>query len=158
MTEKHLTISFQEGEDYRDLPDTHQRLILAAIEASDQAYAPYSGFKVGAAMLTDSGTIIAGNNQENAAYPMCNCAEQVTIQKAFSSDPSTKPRLFAVYAQAKQTGILAAPCGACRQVLSEVADRSDQDFPVILVNTEGAYRILNVRQLLPFYFSGKDLQ
>lgn len=157
MIEKKLTLSYQEGSDYTTLPDTHQRLILAAIEASKSAYAPYSGFHVGAALLTDTGTIITGNNQENAAYPMCNCAEQVTLQKALSSDPKTKPTLFAVYAQSKDAASLAAPCGACRQVLSEVADRCGQDFPVILAARNGAYRILNVRQLLPFYFSGSDL-
>jgi len=158
MTEKQYAISYKEGSDWTELPDSHQRLILAAIEASNHAYAPYSNFKVGAAMLTDSGTIITGNNQENAAYPMCNCAEQVAIQKAFSGDSTIKVNLFAVYAQGGQDDLLAAPCGACRQVLIESADRSEQDFPIMLVARNKHFRIFQkTKDLLPFNFGVGDL-
>ena len=89
---------------------------------------------------------------------MCNCAEQVTLQKAFSEDPTTSIILFAVYANNGRPGLLAAPCGACRQVLRETADRSEKDFPVILVSTDKSYRIFkSTRDLLPLGFGGTDL-
>ncbi len=158
MEEKSYSISYQEGKDWSVLSDSHQRLILSAIAAAAHAYAPYSNFKVGAAMLTDGGTIISGNNQENAAYPMCNCAEQVTIQKAFSSDPNVKPRLFAIYADNGRSDTLAAPCGACRQVLSETVDRTQEAFPIILVAEDRSFKLFySAHDLLPFGFGGKDL-
>jgi cytidine deaminase len=158
MTEKNITITYQEGSNWKELPDSHQRLIMAAIEASDLAYAPYSKFHVGAAMITHHGTIITGNNQENAAYPMCNCAEQVCLQKAFSQDPDIKPTLFAIYAKGGKSEMPAAPCGACRQVLCETCDRAETDFPVILVGPNNAYRLFaSVKDLLPMNFGGRDL-
>ena len=159
MTEKQLNIKYTEGNDWKELPDSHQRLILAAIEASNNAYAPYSNFKVGAALLTHHGTIITGNNQENAAYPMCNCAEQVCLQKAYSADPTISPTMFAVYAQGGKFDHPAAPCGACRQVLCETCDRAGSDFPVILAGKDGSYQMFaTVKDLLPFNFGGKDLE
>ena len=159
MKEKQLTISYQEGQHWNELPDSHQRLIMAAIEAADRAYAPYSNFKVGAALITHHGTIITGNNQENAAYPMCNCAEQVCLQKAFSEDPSLTPNLFAIYAKGGKSDMPAAPCGACRQVLCETCDRAKTDFPVILVGQNNSYRMFaSVRDLLPLNFGGSDLR
>ena len=154
-----MIIAYREGDDWGELPDTHQRLIMAAIEASESAYAPYSNFKVGASLLTDDGTIITGNNQENAAYPMCNCAERVAIQKAFSSDKEIKPRLFAIYAQGGRRDLPAAPCGACRQVLCETRDRTQTDFPILLVGTNRSFRLFErPEDLLPLKFSGADLQ
>ena len=158
MTEQKIIISFQQGDHWSELPDSHQALILAAIAASENAYAPYSNFKVGAAMLTDGGTIITGNNQENAAYPMCNCAEQVCLQKAYSAGSNIMPTLFAIYAQGGKSELPAAPCGACRQVLSETCDRTKTDFPVILVGQNNSYRMFSsVRDLLPLNFGGADL-
>ena len=141
MTERQLSIVYQEGSDWGELPDSHQGLILSAIRASGKAYAPYSNFQVGAALLTNRGVVITGNNQENAAYPMCNCAEQVAIQKALSDDPSLSIVLFAIYANNGRTDLLAAPCGACRQVMCETANRTEKDFPVILVGADRSYRI-----------------
>ncbi len=158
MTEKQLIISYSEGNDWADLPDTHQRLIFAAIEVSEKAYAPYSKFKVGAALLTNEGTLITGNNQENAAYPMCNCAERVAIQKTYSGNPDIAVTMMAIYAQGGRSELPTAPCGACRQVLCETTERSGSAFPIILVGTNRSYRIFQkASDLLPLNFKRSDL-
>ncbi len=158
MIDKQHAINYSEGDDWRHLPSLHQRLIESAIEAATRAYAPYSKFKVGAALVNHEETIITGNNQENASYPMCNCAEQVALQKTYSDNRETKVKLFAVVALNGNAELIAAPCGACRQVLCETVNRSGTDFPIIMASQSGAYRIFHsVKDLLPFSFEGKDL-
>ena len=108
-------------ESINELPNSVKLLMEKAIEAKATAYAPYSKFKVGAALLLENGTIITGNNQENAAYPSGMCAERVAIWKASSDFPNEKIIYLAISGSSSSqiTSEPVAPCGACRQTLFE---------------------------------------
>ena len=105
--------------------EIEKKLIEAAKEATKKAYAPYSGFKVGAAVLLENGEIISGNNQENAAYPSGLCAERTTVFFANATFPNQKIEALAVAAWHKDrfTNEVITPCGGCRQVLLETENR-----------------------------------
>lgn len=126
-------------------------LISEAKLARELAYAPYSNFKVGAALLAEDGTIYRGCNIENAAYSMCNCAERTALFKAYSDGVTQFIRL-AVIADTERP---VAPCGACRQVISELCD---SEMEVVLANMKGDVQQLKVKDLLPGAFSPKDLK
>ncbi len=129
--------------------DERERLIAAAIYARQWAYAPYSDYLVGAALLSASGRIYEGVNVENAAYPMTICAERVAIFKAVSEGE----RDFSAIAVASKNG--GAPCGACRQVLAEFG----QDTLIIIADETG--RVVDektVKELLPGAFGPLDLK
>jgi len=130
--------------------DRIQRLLAAAREARERAYAPYSHFPVGAALETACGRIFRGCNIENAAYGASMCAERVALFKAVSEGFSDFTALALVTAGPK----IPSPCGECRQVLSEFAPQ----MPVIMANTAGEYQIGTVAQLLPAAFSGENLK
>lgn len=126
-------------------------LISEAKLAREFAYAPYSNFKVGAALLAVDGTIYRGCNIENAAYSMCNCAERTALFKAYS-DGVTQFKGLAVIADTERP---VAPCGACRQVISELCD---SEMEVVLANMKGDVQQLKVKDLLPGAFSPHDLK
>ncbi len=122
---------------------TIQDLIKKAKAAKDKAYAPYSGFKVGAALETESGAIYTGCNVENSSFGLSMCAERVAIFKAVS-EGERKFRRIAIVADTKGP---VSPCGACRQVMSEFGN-----FDVILANENGEIEQTTVDQLLPGAF------
>ncbi len=155
MGMQELIIKFERGDDWTTLHTSDQHVIEAAISSAQNAYVPYSDFRVGAAILREDNKIILGNNQENAAYPMCTCAEQVAITKSFSDDPNVKIKLIAVFAHTHEAAHPASPCGSCRQIMSEVQYRQKQPFSIILVNEHGHYmRFDSIEALLPFGFDG----
>jgi cytidine deaminase len=126
-----------------------EELIAAARAARKNAYAPYSHYPVGAAVLTRGGKIFAGCNIENAAYPSGVCAERVAIFKAVSEDAR------AMIAVAVVTPNGASPCGACRQVLSEFAA---DDTQIILASPRGKrHRIFSMQEFLPERFGARHL-
>lgn len=125
-------------------------LIKEAIEARKFAYTPYSKFQVGAALLSEDGKVYRGSNIENAAYSLCNCAERTALFKAYSEGDTTF-KAIAVVADTKRP---VPPCGACRQVISELCDPS---MPVYLTNLNGDFQELKVSELLPGAFSPEDL-
>lgn len=127
-----------------------KQLIEEAKAARELAYVPYSRFKVGAALLTKEGKIYKGCNIENAAYSMCNCAERTAIFKAVSEGDKE----FAAIAVVADTDRPVTPCGACRQVISELCPK---DMKVVMANLNGAVDIKMVEQLLPGAFSSEDL-
>ncbi|UYO34501.1 cytidine deaminase [Bacillus zhangzhouensis] len=127
-----------------------QELISEAIKARDFAYAPYSKFKVGAALLSNDGKVYGGCNIENAAYGMCNCAERTALFKAYSEGITS----FQMLAVVADTDRPVSPCGACRQVISELCA---PDMPVILTNLIGQIYETTVNELLPGAFSPEDL-
>jgi cytidine deaminase len=129
-------------------PD-YAALAKAAIAARDRAYVPYSGFPVGAAVLTASGQIFLGGNIENAAYSMTVCAERVAIFSAYAAGE----REIVAIAVVTPTDDVASPCGACRQVIFELAPRSS----VLLLNLHGAQRIMTPQELLPHGFGPAQL-
>lgn len=126
------------------------QLMEAAKKAREQAYVPYSNFKVGAALLTKDGQVFGGCNIENAAYSVVNCAERTALFKAWSEGA----REFAAIAVVADTKRPVPPCGACRQVISELCP---PDMMVILTNLEGDVQTLTVSELLPGAFSPEDL-
>ncbi|MBM7645795.1 cytidine deaminase [Scopulibacillus daqui] len=127
-----------------------KQLITLAKKAREDAYVPYSKYKVGAALLTKSGQVFTGFNIENAAYSLCNCAERTALFKAFSEGEKEYSAL-AVIADAKRP---VPPCGACRQVLAELCP---PDMKVILTNLSGDTQYTTVEKLLPGAFLAEDL-
>ncbi len=128
-------------------------LVNKAKEARKLSYSPYSNFAVGAAVLTKSGKVYLGANVENSAYPLCMCAERNAIYHAYM-EGEKKEDLVAL-ALIADTDEPCSPCGACRQVISELLPRST---PIIMANMKGDVRETNIDELLPFAFSGDDLK
>lgn len=125
-------------------------LVEEAIKARDLAYVPYSKFKVGAALLSKDGQVFHGSNIENASYSLCNCAERTALFSAYAVGVTE----FETMAVVADTVRPVPPCGACRQVISELCD---QDMIVVLTNLNGDIQKITVRDLLPGAFSPKDL-
>lgn len=133
-----------------------KELIKQAIAAMQMAYAPYSHFRVGAALLTRSGRIYQGGNIENAAYTPTNCAERTAFFKAVSEG---ERKFAAICVVGGKDGVLtdyAAPCGVCRQVMMEFCD--PESFLIILAMDENTYQEYTLKQLLPEGFGPKNLQ
>lgn len=130
-------------------------LITLAIEAREHAYVPYSGFAVGAALLTKSGKVYQGCNIENAAYTPTNCAERTAFFKAVY-DGEREFEAIAVIGGKKGAPIseLCAPCGVCRQVMREFCN---DDFKIYLSKGDGSYEAFSLTNLLPLGFSKDDL-
>jgi cytidine deaminase len=127
---------------------SREELVKKAIEARGNAYAPYSEYSVGAALLGESGRVYTGSNVENAVYPLTTCAERTAVVKAVSEGE----RRFIAIAVATENG--GAPCGACRQVLREFGKRTI----VLIADIEGNYRETCIGDLLPDSFSRKELK
>jgi len=124
-------------------------MVALAREARELAHAPYSGFKVGAALKTRAGEIVTGCNLENASYGLTMCAERVAVFKAVSEGLSDFEAIVVV-ADSKQ---LTAPCGPCRQILWEFCG----DILVHMSNSKGRTRLMRLRDLLPLPFDGRSL-
>ena len=133
-------------------PITAEALIEMALEARNNAYAPYSKYKVGCALTTKDGSVFTGANVENASYGLCACAERNAIAAAVCAG-HRELRTVAVVTQSSPP---AAPCGMCRQTINEfVSDPSA--VTIVLVNPEGERRDLNFGTLFPHGFRGKDI-
>jgi cytidine deaminase len=124
-----------------------EALIVQAREARERAYAPYSRYKVGAALLGRSGRIYTGVNVENAVYPLTTCAERAAVAKAVSEGEQE----FVALAIVTENG--GSPCGSCRQVLREFGE----EILVLIADASGAYRETTVAELLPNSFSSADI-
>ncbi|MDQ0218267.1 cytidine deaminase [Peribacillus cavernae] len=125
-------------------------LVEEAKKAREKAYVPYSKFPVGAALLTADGRVYHGCNIENAAYSMTNCAERTALFKAYSEGDKKFTALVVV----ADTNRPVPPCGACRQVISELCN---SDMKIVLTNLNGDIKELTVEELLPGAFSPEDL-
>jgi len=139
-----------------ELPTTDRELLAEAHEAASRAYAPYSHFKVGAALLLANGEIITGNNQENAAYPSGLCAERVALFYANSKFPSIAPMVMAITAISETMPIIEpiSPCGACRQVMAEYEKKGGINLKVIMQGQHGPVLVTeSMKVLLPFSFA-----
>ena len=126
----------------------------AAISAANRAYAPYSHFNVGAAVLLNDGTVVEGNNQENIAYPSGLCAERVALFSAGATFPD-KP-VMALAIVAIKNGVVQpsiAPCGGCRQVMIETEQRYGQPMRILLCGTDETILVASTQDLLPLFFS-----
>lgn len=121
-------------------------LLKLAAAAAQNGYAPYSGFKVGAAVECLSGETSTGNNQEVASYGLTICAERVALATLFAKNPNAKVQSIAIYSPNAKEGIV-RPCGACREYIAECAKRSTTDIKVIMADCS-----VNISELLPLPF------
>lgn len=143
-----------------ELPAEEQTLMQAAQAAALKAYAKYSRFQVGAALRLADGSIVSGNNQENACYPAGLCAERVAFFAAKSQYPDLAIVSAAVVAKRAEDNTFraAAPCGSCRQVMSEYENNQDNLIRLYMMDAEGKiYESPSIENLLPFKFSEASL-
>jgi cytidine deaminase len=138
-----------------ELNEVQKQLLLEAQEASSSAYAPYSGFNVGASLLLEDGRILKGCNQENASYPSGICAERSVIASFGNMSPKIKVLKMAISSNSKTSDILpATPCGFCRQVMAEFELQNKQEIELIIGNLNGVTLFFNsLTILLPLAFS-----
>lgn len=142
------------------LPEKFEKLVQMAHSAIKTAYAPYSNFLVGAAVILENGEMLIGSNQENAAYSMCLCAERVALAAAASKFPGVAIKAIAVTAKSnkKQIDQPISPCGACRQSLCESELQHKSDLKIILQGETGPiYLFQTAKDLLPFSFDATYL-
>ena len=146
--------------DINELSTEDKMLMNRAVEARKKAYAPYSKFNVGAALLLENGEVVLGNNQENAAYPSGLCAERVAIFYAGATYPGVKIIKLAISASSTITKVdkPIGPCGACRQSLSEYEIKQKQPFPLLFMGEVGeVVKTESLLSLLPFSFDSSYL-
>lgn len=129
---------------------TPEKLIELAIVARESAYAPYSGYRVGAALLGKSGKVYLGCNIENASYTPTVCAERVAVFKAVSQGEREFEAIAVCGGNQKEIAGSFPPCGVCRQVLREFC--APDDFKVYLIGAGGAYKTVTLSELLPYGF------
>ncbi|MEN8157683.1 MAG: cytidine deaminase [Bacteroidota bacterium] len=155
MKQRAFTIRVAEHDRPEDLSSEQFVLVQKAMATAKNAYAPYSAYHVGAAVLLDNGEVITGNNQENAAYPSGLCAERVALFYASSQYPDLPVRSIAIAAM--QNGIYqeepVTPCGGCRQVLYETEVRGGMPLEVILYGSKKIQVISRAADLLPLPFT-----
>ena len=143
-----------------DLSKPIADLVDVAAKALNDAYAPYSNFYVGAAVLLEDGTVVKGSNFENASYPLCLCAERVALGSVHSQYPGAVVKSIAVTAKNPKQAVIepVAPCGACRQVLLEYEQKQGSPLQVIMFGESGKVVICeSSEQLLPMAFGHKFL-
>jgi cytidine deaminase len=159
MRTKELRILVYEYETIQELPGNDQELVLAAREAAGNAYAPYSKFHVGAAVLLENGKIITGNNQENSAFTNGLCAERVALFYANANFPDVAVKAIAITAE-NINGLIAEPvkpCGSCRQVMVETESRFKKSIRIILDGKKSIQVFDGIQNLLPFAFKPDSL-
>lgn len=160
MKEINITTSFTIYDNLSELPGEIQDLMNQAIEVRKKAYAPYSKFRVGAALLLDNGKVILGSNQENAAYPSGLCAERTAIFYAGSTYPEAKILKMAITAASdtNQTTAPIPPCGSCRQSIAEYEIKQDTPIEIYFMGEIGeVYKSSSLKNLLPLMFDKKFL-
>lgn len=160
MKKINVTTSAIMFDDLSELSSNDQLLMNKAIEARKKAYAPYSKFNVGVALLLSNEEIILGNNQENAAYPSGMCAERVAIWKAGSEYPNMIVKKIAITAASENSTVNkpVGPCGACRQTLSEYEINQKEPIEIIFMGEVGkVIKTESLLSLLPFSFDSSYL-
>ena len=160
MKELHLKATFKVYEQLSELPAAVFSLMEAAVEARNNAYAPYSRFNVGAAILLENNKIVIGSNQENAAYPTGLCAERVAIFQAGALYPNVKIKTIAITAtsQKRKSTNPIPPCGSCRQAISEYESNQDEPIEIYFMGEIGEIiKAESLADLLPLSFDKKNL-
>lgn len=156
MEEKRLVLNYAEYASIEELPADARRLMECAMESAHKAYAPYSNFHVGAAVLLADGTIVEGSNQENIAYPSGLCAERTALFSASAQYPDQAVTALAVVGHSNGGYTEASPCGACRQVMSQYEMRYNNRLTIFCYLKGGRIRqITGVECLLPFGFDAE---
>jgi cytidine deaminase len=160
MKEIEFKFNYTIYEQFSELNDQDLSLIQQAKTALNDSYSPYSNFKVAAVILLENGATVAGTNQENAAYPAGICAEGTALGVAASLHPNVPIKKITITVKSGHQLVKypVAPCGICRQKLLEQEQRFNQNIEIILTGqTELTYSVKSVKDLLPLYFSDKDL-
>jgi len=150
-----VTTQFSVFEDTSELPQDVQDLIAKAVSTRKNAYAPYSKFRVGAAILLDNGEIVLGSNQENAAYPSGLCAERTAIFYTGANYPEATILKMAITAASDTNPTLSPipPCGACRQSIAEYEFKQNQPIEIYFMGEKGAiFKSDSLKNLLPITF------
>ena len=153
--------AFSEYDNTGELPEADEALLNEAKRFAEHAYAPYSGFHVGAAVLLENGKVVEGTNQENASYPLGLCAERVALFSAASQYPGIKIKSIAITASSKQFRVNnpVTPCGACRQVMAEYEHLYKTPLRIIMSGDDGKVLVAeSVKELLPMQFTSDDLK
>jgi cytidine deaminase len=161
MYRKRFAFEYEVYASLEELPLQDRLLMEAAIGARDNAYAPYSGFKVGAAVLLYNEEIVIGSNQENASFPSGLCAERVAVFQAGARFPGIEIKTIAISAASDRIIVdrPAAPCGNCRQAIAEYEQRQQEGIAVLMTGTEGeVFRCRSVADMLPFAFGPDNLK
>lgn len=161
MKELKLTATLTIIENENELSPEESKLVTEAKVATDKAYAPYSRFRVGCALLTDNGNLLSGANQENASYPACICAENVTLSAARAQFPREGIKMMAIATRSEGKALNpepVAPCGICRQSILEHQNRSGHPIVILLIGGDGTIVKCNgIEALLPLSFSSGNL-
>lgn len=160
MQKKEISLSIETYQSASELSRTDADLIKAATDALDKSYSPYSGFKVACAALLQNGATVSGANQENASYPVCVCAEVVTLSTCATQYPGVAIQKLAIATRSEKisTSTPKAPCGQCRQTIVEFENRFNTNIEIIMCGQNGqVYKVHSAKDLLPLYFSGGDL-
>lgn len=150
-----ISFSYTEYEKIEELAAGDRELVLSAREAALKAYAPYSEFRVGAAIRLESGNVIKGANVENAAFPSGICAERSALAYSVSNFPGDRPVTIAIAAFSGDgfTEDHVSPCGNCRQVIAEEEMRNGKEIRLILSGTAKTIIVDSIRHLLPLQFN-----
>jgi cytidine deaminase len=160
ITENDIIFKYKEFDKDEELDAADRELLSAAKETAINAYAPYSQFKVGAAVRLESGKIVLGTNVENAAFPSGICAERSALSNASSNFPGDKPVALAI-AALNESGLTTdpvSPCGNCRQVIVEEEYRNGNNIRIILKGKNKIRMIEKGGDLLPLQFNMKNLK
>ena len=154
MKNKKLEIRYEEFSSLEELAPDEKKTALEAVRARENAYAPYSGFKVGAAVLMANGELVSGSNQENAASPSGLCAERTAMFAAGARYPGMAMKILAVAGGGKEglSELPTSPCGACRQVMAEYRKIGGEPMEILLVGGKSVYKFHETADLLPFIF------
>lgn len=155
MVEKELRISYQVFESLERLESNLQSLCIASERALENAYAPYSSFRVGTAIELEDGTVILGSNQENVAYPSGLCAERVALFAIGAQNPNAIIRRMAITAKTSKFQITTpvTSCGACLQVMAEFEQKQNSPIQVVFYCLDGEVIVVSsVKDLMPFSF------
>ncbi|MBN1108794.1 MAG: cytidine deaminase [Bacteroidales bacterium] len=160
MHEKSISFKWEEYDSPDELAPDDNSLLEQATRAAMNAYAPYSGFRVGAALKLESGIVVTGTNVENAAFPSGICAERNALANASANYPGDRPVALAITALTKDgiTGEPVSPCGNCRQVIAEEEYRYGKSIRLILGGKNNIRIIENAGDLLPLQFNSDSLK
>jgi len=160
MKEREVRFFYKEYLKGDEMPDADRVLTEEAVVAASGAYAPYSHFMVGAAILLDDGTVVRGANVENAAFPSGSCAEKTALSWSVSNHPDRRPVAIAIAALTggNMTREPVPPCGNCRQMLIEEEQRNGKPIKVILAGSEKILVIDSAESLMPLRFTKSNLK
>ncbi|MDZ7741989.1 MAG: cytidine deaminase [Bacteroidota bacterium] len=161
MRKREIKIDYLEYDSRAELPLQDRELLEAAIAAISKAYAPYSGYRVGASVLLDNGKVFSANNQENMAFPSGTCAERAVLFYVHANYPDNTIKAIAISAVTDKFNIREAvsPCGSCRQVIAEYETKQKSPVRLILSAEKTKTIVINgINKLLPFHFEGEELK